>query len=166
MVFNTSWGWAAVLGENRIRMINLPYTTDLEEAKNHLKCSGTEIRLIEEGDHSYPIINNIRRYFQGHPVENWGAQGDISTLTPFTQQVLEYISHIPYGATKTYGEVAKELGRPRSARAVGQALGRNPLPLLIPCHRVLAQNGGLGGFTAPGGVETKRALLALENIIR
>ena len=69
---------------------------------------------------------------------------------------------IPRGATRTYGEVAAELGDPGAARAVGQALGRNPFPIIVPCHRVLAAAGRPGGFSAHGGVATKLRLLAIE----
>ncbi|WP_061214395.1 methylated-DNA--[protein]-cysteine S-methyltransferase [Syntrophomonas wolfei] len=164
LVFDTSWGWAAVLSDNRlIKRTILPFAVGLNEFKTGLESSGIESRLFGENDVTLPLINNIRRYFQGQLIDNWEAQWDINSLPAFTQKVLQHISQIPYGVTKTYGEVARELGKPRAARAVGRALSLNPLPLLIPCHRVLAQNGGLGGFTAPGGVETKKALLALEN---
>ncbi len=164
LVFDTSWGWAAVLSDNRlIKQTILPSAVGLNEFKASLESNGIESRLIGENDVTLPLINNIRRYFQGQLIENWEAQWDINSLPVFTQKVLKHVTNIPYGMTKTYGEVARELEKPRAARAVGRALSLNPLPLLIPCHRVLAQNGGLGGFTAPGGVETKKALLALEN---
>ncbi|RIK06998.1 MAG: cysteine methyltransferase, partial [Acidobacteria bacterium] len=67
------------------------------------------------------------------------------------------------GAVATYGEVARRVGRPAGAQAVGQALGRNPVPLIVPCHRILAAGGGIGGFSAPGSTVTKRELLALEH---
>jgi O-6-methylguanine DNA methyltransferase len=79
--------------------------------------------------------------------------------TPFQRAVWQALRAIPRGATRTYAELARELGRPGAARAVGRAAGANPLPVLVPCHRLLA-SGGLGGFS--GGLDTKRALLALE----
>ena len=82
--------------------------------------------------------------------------------TPFQTAVWEALRTIPWGETRTYGEVAALLGRPRSARAVGAACGRNPLPLLVPCHRVIGSHGGLHGFT--GGLDLKRALLRIEGI--
>lgn len=167
LVFNTSWGWAAVLDDNQVlKQAVLPYTNDLIEIMASLEGSGIALRLGDENDLSRPPINNIRRYFQGQAVEDWETRWDISSLPAFTRRVLHHVAGISYGKTKTYGEVALELGSPRAARAVGQALRRNPLPLIIPCHRVLAYNGGLGGFTAPGGVETKKALLALENEVK
>ena len=78
---------------------------------------------------------------------------DISTLTPFSKRVYEFTRAIPAGKTISYGELAKRIGSPNSARAVGRALGANPIPLLVPCHRVIAANGALTGFSATGGVE-------------
>lgn len=80
--------------------------------------------------------------------------------TPFQLAVLEALRSIPYGETRTYAQVAAAVGRPRAVRAVGAANARNPLPLVIPCHRVIGSNGSLTGFG--GGMETKRFLLALE----
>ncbi len=80
-------------------------------------------------------------------------------VTDFASSVLTRVAAIPYGATRTYGQIAKELGNPKAARAVGTANARNPLPLIIPCHRVVASNG-LGGYG--GGLDMKRRLLELE----
>lgn len=82
--------------------------------------------------------------------------------TPFQQAVWEELAAIPYGTTITYGELACRVGRPQAARAVGQAVGANPLPILIPCHRVLPAGGGCGGFGP--GPSWKRRLLALEGV--
>ena len=82
--------------------------------------------------------------------------------TPYQVAVWEALRAIPWGETRTYGEVAKALGRPRSFRAVGAACGRNRLPIVVPCHRVIGAHGGLHGFT--GGLHLKRALLQLEGV--
>ena len=84
---------------------------------------------------------------------------DLGDLSPFTRRVLDACARIPWGAAATYRDVAVAIGQPGAVRAVGGALGRNPLPILIPCHRVLAC-GGLGGYTP--GVDLKRVLLAIE----
>lgn len=86
----------------------------------------------------------------------WGRVG------AFERRVYEVTQRLAPGETSTYGEVARELGDAGAARAVGVALGRNPWPLVVPCHRVLAAGGRLGGFSAPGGVATKERLLAIE----
>ena len=80
--------------------------------------------------------------------------------TPFQRKVWDTLSAIPYGTLKTYGDLARELGS--VARAVGQACGTNPIPIVVPCHRVLAQGGGIGGFSGFHGTDSKRFLLALE----
>lgn len=90
---------------------------------------------------------------------------DISHLTSFQRNVLQAARQIPRGQVRTYGEIAKKLGKPNAARAVGQALGRNPIPIVIPCHRVIASNGDLGGYSGGGGLETKRWLLQLEGAL-
>jgi methylated-DNA-[protein]-cysteine S-methyltransferase len=87
---------------------------------------------------------------------------DLAGLQEFARRVLEFTREIPAGETRTYGELAKMLGQPHAAQAVGQALGANPVPLIIPCHRVLATGGKLGGFSAPGGRSTKERLLEIE----
>jgi methylated-DNA-[protein]-cysteine S-methyltransferase len=87
---------------------------------------------------------------------------DTAGLPDFHRRVYEATRRILPGATRTYGELAGELGEPHASRAVGQALGRNPFPIVVPCHRVLAANGGAGGFSAPGGVRTKLRLLEIE----
>lgn len=87
---------------------------------------------------------------------------DWSILTLFQEEVLRLVCAIPYGQTRTYQQLADELDKPGAARAVGQANATNPIPLIIPCHRVLGSDGGLHGYGGAGGVETKAWLLALE----
>ena len=82
--------------------------------------------------------------------------------TPFQIKVWEEITKIPKGKTKTYKEIAINIGHPNSARAVANACGRNPYPVLIPCHRVIRSDGSLGGFSAPGGIKLKKKLLKKE----
>jgi methylated-DNA-[protein]-cysteine S-methyltransferase len=89
---------------------------------------------------------------------------DFDGLPDFNRRVYELARAIPPGSTLTYGEVAMRLGSPGMARAVGQALGQNPFPIVVPCHRVLAADGRMGGFSAPGGVATKRRMLEIEGV--
>ena len=86
---------------------------------------------------------------------------DLSAAPAFHAKVLRALARVPYGRTVTYGELAARVGRPHGARAVGQAMARNPVPLVIPCHRVVACGGGLGGYG--GGLDLKRRLLDLES---
>ncbi|MBW2701860.1 MAG: MGMT family protein [Deltaproteobacteria bacterium] len=89
---------------------------------------------------------------------------DTEGLSEFSLRVYSALRKVKRGQTVSYGELARRIGRPGAARAVGRAVGANPWPLLVPCHRVLRANGGLGGFSAPGGLSTKRKLLAIEGI--
>ncbi len=87
---------------------------------------------------------------------------DWALVTPFQKKVLEITQFIPFGEILTYGQIAVKLGKPGASRAVGGALGRNPMPIIIPCHRVVASNGKLTGFSAAEGIFTKQQLLELE----
>jgi len=89
---------------------------------------------------------------------------DFAGIHDFNRRVYELARTIGPGATLTYGDIAIRLGSPGTARAVGQALGQNPWPIVVPCHRVLAADGRMGGFSAPGGVATKRRMLELEGV--
>ena len=108
---------------------------------------------------------NLREWTQPQFVDNWTywrPRLDWSQVTPFQRDVLELCAQIPSGQKMTYGQIAKRLGKPAASRAVGAALGSNPWPVLVPCHRVVGQKGKLTGFSAPGGVETKQRMLAME----
>ena len=87
---------------------------------------------------------------------------DLSAIPPFNRRVYAVARAIHPGSTRSYGEIATELGEPHAARAVGQALGANPFPIIVPCHRVLAAGAKAGGFSAPGGTRTKLRLLEIE----
>ncbi len=112
----------------------------------------------EENTCLYDAIMEINQYFFGQR-HSFTLKLDPET-TPFTKKVYEYVSTIPYGSTKNYEEVAAAIGEPKAARAVGNALNRNPLPLFIPCHRVIGKDGDLVGYV--GGLELKKKLLELE----
>lgn len=106
------------------------------------------------------LAEAVRRSLAGEPAD---LPLDLSALPPLTQQVLRLVAAIPRGEVRTYAWLAQQVGRPRAARAVGQCVARNPLPLLIPCHRVVGADGSLRGYRCgQHGVEMKRALLVRE----
>ena len=107
------------------------------------------------------LADQVRYYFAGKQVR-FEFKVNLSKLTPFTRKVLEATAKIPYGQTVSYQAVAKRVGAAQACRAVGQALGANPIPLVIPCHRVVRRNGRFGGFTGPCGVAMKIRMLELE----
>ena len=108
------------------------------------------------------IIKKVQKHLRGDAQDFLDVAVDLDPMGPFARQVYEAVRKIPPGRTTSYGELATEMCRPTAARAVGQALGRNSIPLIIPCHRVLARDRKPGGFSAHGGVETKAKLLELE----
>ncbi len=111
-----------------------------------------------------PFLDLFKRldlYFEGVPVD-FDVPVKLSG-TAFEIAVWNALKTIPWGHTASYGRVASMIGRPKAARAVGNACGRNPIPVIIPCHRVLKANGQIGGYT--GGVEIKSALLAIEGVL-
>lgn len=108
------------------------------------------------------VIEKIRRHLQGEMQDFRDVAVDLGDVEAFAREVYEAARAIPAGQIRTYGDIANALGQPSAAREVGQALSQNPVPIIVPCHRVSAANGKLGGFSAPGGRATKLKLLALE----
>jgi methylated-DNA-[protein]-cysteine S-methyltransferase len=111
------------------------------------------------------VIERVLKHLQGEPQDFRKIPVDLDSAGPFVQKVCEAARKIPAGKTITYADLANALGRPAAARAVGRALGRNPIPLIIPCHRVMAAHGKPGGFSAHGGRATKAKLLAIEGAV-
>src|SRR6185436_8305427 len=112
-----------------------------------------------------PALEGIVALLRGEDRDLSSITLDMDRVPLFNQRVYEIARTIPPGSTLSYGDIAKQLEMPEAARAVGQALGENPFPIIVPCHRVLAAGGKLGGFSANGGVETKRRLLEIEGAL-
>ena len=109
------------------------------------------------------VVAAARRYFAGERVDFSGVALDLGDQAPFFARVYALVRTLGWAETMTYGAVAKELGaEPQAARTVGEAMARNPVPLIIPCHRVTAAGGKIGGFSAPGGSLSKARMLELE----
>ena len=116
-------------------------------------------RVLEAPGRLDAVRRELDEYFAGRR-RAFAVPVDLDVLPPFTRRVLEATAQIPFGQISTYRDVAVRAGSARAFRATGNALGANPVPIVVPCHRVLATGGGLGGYT--GGVERKERLLALE----
>jgi O-6-methylguanine DNA methyltransferase len=110
------------------------------------------------------VTRQLREYFAGARFR-FDLPLDLSRLTPFQQNVLQVTRSITAGTVWTYRQVAEAMGKPQASRPVGQALGHNPVPIVVPCHRVVASDGSLGGYSAGGGLESKRLLLQLEGAL-
>jgi methylated-DNA-[protein]-cysteine S-methyltransferase len=159
IVFNTDMGWMGILGSAKgLRRTTLPCPSP-QEARQLL---GESINAASWSPHIFgDLIHRLKLYFAGHKV-NFPDELDLSGATRFQQAVWEATRLIPYGETKSYAWIAAQINQPKALRAVGQALRANPLPIIIPCHRVLRNNGSLGGFSH--GIEMKRKLLYLESL--
>lgn len=120
---------------------------------------GPMVHVERDSSALAPVVAQLREYFAGTRFQ-FEVPVDLSQLTTFQQRILEAIRSIPAGTTWTYRQVAEAIGKPQACRAVGQALARNPVPIIIPCHRVVASDGSLGGYS--GGLTNKRLLLDLE----
>ncbi len=131
------------------------------DARIRRRCRGA--RNDDPPQHIKSLIADVKRYFAGEEVEFSSVAVDLSGLSDFQRRLYETVRGIGWGRTTTYGELARALGCP-DARDVGEAMGKNPVPVIIPCHRVLAAGGKPGGFSAPGGTATKEKLLALEGV--
>jgi methylated-DNA-[protein]-cysteine S-methyltransferase len=117
---------------------------------------------IDEGEADSPLVRRLQAYAAGAADDFRDVEIDVAPATPFRRRVLKQCRRIPYGSKLTYGELAAKAGYPGAARAVGNCMAANRIPLLIPCHRVVRAGGKLGSYSAPGGAATKRRLLALE----
>ena len=129
-----------------------------------LMLSKTGAHLEKNPGAVAPVMAQLREYFAGER-SHFDLPVNLSSLTPFQQAVLALTQKIPAGQTWSYQHVANSMGRPKSSRPVGQALGRNPIPIIIPCHRVIASDGTLGGYSGGSGLTAKRWLLQLEGAL-
>jgi methylated-DNA-[protein]-cysteine S-methyltransferase len=156
-IFATAMGWVGILSSSKgIRRTTLPQPS-ARDARRLLgkpaDCAEPSPRLF------YDLIERFQAYFSGVRAD-FPDKLDLTGTTLFQRQVLQITRLIPHGDARSYKWVATQAEKAGASRAVGQALGRNPLPIIIPCHRVLNSNGRLGGFG--GGLEMKRRLLRLE----
>ena len=156
-IFKVDTNWMGVSGtDTGLRRIVLPQPSP-QEVRSLL---GDGINgAIRSPKLFHNLTESLKMYFRGDKTD-FPVKLDLSGGTDFQRAVWEKTRAIPYGETRSYGWLAGQIKRPGAARAVGQALGRNPLPVIIPCHRVLAADGSLGGFSC--GIEMKKRLLRLE----
>jgi methylated-DNA-[protein]-cysteine S-methyltransferase len=159
-IASTVLGWVGILASSGgIRRLTLP------QASPSMACAYLELsnwsRSPEPAPGAFPDIERrLAQYFLGEET----AFPDVLDLvsTPFQKRAWEVVRTIPWGETRSYTWVAHSIGHPGAARAVGQAMRVNPVPIIVPCHRVISNDGRLCGYGGPGGVELKRKLLEME----
>ena len=159
ITFQSKMGWVGILASVKGLLATTLPQPSADTARQQLGDSVEQ--AVWSPNRLSDIAERLRAYFNNERV-TFPDELDLSGATPFQRQVWQQTRLIPYGETRSYQWVAEQIKRPRAARAVGQALGSNPLLIIIPCHRVVLQlkDGGLGGFG--GGLEMKRRLLSME----
>lgn len=160
--FDTALGRCAVAWTGRgLRRVMLPERSD-GALERRLARAGA--RPAAPPPEIAATVAALAAYAGGEAVDFDATPLDESGIADFERKVYAALRAVPRGTTTTYGALAAAVGAPGLAREIGVAMGRNPWPVVTPCHRVLAAQGRLGGFSAPGGAETKRRLLALEGV--
>ncbi len=124
----------------------------------------TRLRTVRSAAQTATARRQLGEYLNGRRT-SFTLDVDLRHVTSFQRSVLQAARAVPRGQVVTYGQIGQRIGRPRAARAIGQALGSNPIPIVVPCHRVLASDGSLGGYSGRGGIRTKRRLLVLEGAL-
>lgn len=165
LLFETAAGFVA-LGwtERGVVSLRLP-AGSAHDADRALLRHFPDARRTDPPPHVGRVIEAILRYFAGERIDFADVPVDLGAQEPFFDRVYARVRELGWGETTTYGAVAKELGAgPEFARDVGQAMARNPVPLIVPCHRVTGAGGKIGGFSAPGGSDSKVRMLALEGV--
>lgn len=163
-LFPSSIGTCAIAWTVRgIVGTQLPDRSERDTRSRILKRFPTALESTPPGD-VQRVVDAMIALLRGEAADLTGAALDMERVPAFNREVYDIARSIERGSTLTYGEIATRIGQPEMARDVGQALGRNPYPLIVPCHRVLAARGKIGGFSAPGGTDTKLRLLAIEGV--
>ena len=156
-IFQTSRGWIGVLA-SKAGLLAVTLPQPIRQQALYLLGEPTKQAILSPEFFS-ELTKRFQDYYSGKKT-SFPDELDFSNATAFQRLVLEATRLIPYGETRSYGWVANQIGKPLAARAVGQALGKNPFLIIVPCHRVISGNGSLGGFG--GGLDMKRVLLQLE----
>lgn len=148
---------------SELGVVSVDFSHTEAEFLSRLKAR-TGAEAVRSPKRTAEATGQLKDYLAGN-LRRLALPVDLRPLTDFQRQVLLAAAEVPRGRIATYAQIAQRIGRPRAARAVGQALGRNPVPIVIPCHRILASDGTLGGYSARDGIQTKMRLLRLEGAL-
>lgn len=160
-ILETPLGFVSLLGNNgKLAASTLPKATREQALETAL--AGLDVDFVEDEAAFGDLPDRLRRYFAGERVDFGDVEVDLSAYGPFQAEVILAAKRIPYGELVTYRDLARMAGKQAAARAAGTAMARNRTPVIVPCHRVVASGGKLGGFSL--GLEWKRELLRLEGV--
>jgi methylated-DNA-[protein]-cysteine S-methyltransferase len=162
IVFHSRLGWMAIVHSGgMVRQLTFAHPS------SHAALEACDPALLENARYpprNEPLVCRLQAFACGAPVDFSDVPIDVGGLSEFQRRVVRCCRRIPYGQTLSYGELAAQAGSPGAARAVGNCMAANPVPLIVPCHRVVRADGCLGSYSAPGGTRTKKRLLALEGL--
>lgn len=163
-VLETDLGGIGVLGHcGRLNRVTIGHATPQDVLQAVLDQEELTLGDVEIADWCPEVADLLTRFVAGEPVDLSGIELSWpQKLTPFRQRVIKAARRIPWGETVSYGELAQRSGSPRAARAVGSVMATNRFALVVPCHRVVASSGAIGGFSTPRGIDLKKQLLANE----
>jgi methylated-DNA-[protein]-cysteine S-methyltransferase len=163
-LFDTAIGWCGLAWNGRgITHMQLP-DGDRDGTERQLRRRAQGDAPAEPTAEVVQAIAALRSYFAGEAVDLSSVPVDLGDRGRDDVAIYAALRAVAWGETVTYGELARRAGLPNGAQAVGQAMAKNPVPVIVPCHRVLAAGGRIGGFSAPGGTVTKERLLTLEGV--
>ena len=161
--FPSDWGWLGIaVSERGLAGVVLPGPSE-ETAWSELRAQWPD-GVRDDSDPGLRLKKRLLDYLAGMPSDFSDVPLDLPDGPPFWRRVWEICARIPYGETRSYGDLAREAGSPRAFRAVGGAMAANPIPIVVPCHRVVGSDGGLTGFG--GGLDQKKRMLQMEATAR
>jgi methylated-DNA-[protein]-cysteine S-methyltransferase len=161
-LFDTAIGTCAIAWNDRgIAGVQLPGSSP-DATRSQMRKRFAGFQESDPTEATRDAVDRMTALMAGKPSDMSPIPLDMGGVPDFNRRVYDVTCAIAPGQTLTYGEVAARIGEPGAAQSVGQALGANPVPIIVPCHRVLAAGGKVGGFSAPGGISTKRKMLAIE----
>jgi methylated-DNA-[protein]-cysteine S-methyltransferase len=168
-VFDTELGWFGLVGRGDVVMrvmIGHSSAAQVRSAAAREFASRGAGDPLPESDWNPSLRRKFQDFARGIAIDFADVKIEIEPCTPFRRRVLQLARKIGYGRTVAYGELAARAGNSRAARAIGAVMASNPLPIIVPCHRVVASGGAIGGFSAPHGIELKKRLLEMEATAR
>lgn len=161
-IAETEFGPMLVAGDGR-KLVAIKFNVGHQDLPDAVEALDRELKgryvLVEDAKRVKPLVSQLTAYLRGKRT-SFDVDLDLTWMTPFRQRVLEECVRVPRGQVTTYAELARRAGRPTAFRAVGHTMATNPVPIVVPCHRVLGSDGTLHGFG--GGLDMKARLLALE----